>query len=92
MKKIIEKITIISGTGTRSYKVGEDGVTSITDKGIEFESSIYFIYHVMCGENIKAEIINCPVEIEFKIVKEFEEGFNKFVKDENKGLTNDSCR
>lgn len=56
---------IISITnGTIKHTVGEDGITSIIDAGIEWENSIDFVYRVFKGNEVFAEWINMPVIVE----------------------------
>lgn len=65
--KIIEKITIVSGQGVKSFEVGIDGVVCIKDNSAEYEDRIYFLYSVF-GEDEEeiARIENAPTVTEFK--------------------------
>lgn len=67
MNKEINKITIVSGEGIKSFTVGDGDVVSIIDGSIEFENSVDFIYHIY-GEDKKLlhSIENCPVVIDYK--------------------------
>lgn len=64
-KFIIKKITVISGSGVNTHCVGENGVTQILDKSMEYESSIEFIYAIFVNGYQRFQLINCPVEIEY---------------------------
>lgn len=65
MTKKIKTITVVSNIGVSKHTVGEDGITSITDASVEFESSLDIIHKVWKGQHCHAEIINCPVEVLF---------------------------
>jgi len=67
MKKEIEKITIVSGTGGKDFTIGIDNVEEIIDNSIEYENEIYFIYTIY-GKNKKeiARIENAPTVVEYK--------------------------
>jgi len=62
----IKALTIVSGTGVQKITVGIDGVTEISDRGIEYPDSIDFIYYVFSGDKIKTVVENCPVVIDYK--------------------------
>lgn len=65
MKETIKKITIISGSGVRTFEVGIDGVEKIIDRGAEFESSIYLLYLVYGkDEKVLSKVENCSVVID----------------------------
>lgn len=61
---IIKRITIV--TNSKSYAVGSDGIGRIKDSTIEYSDSIHWCFQVF-DENADmiAEIVNCPVEVEY---------------------------
>lgn len=65
----IEKITIVSWSWIKTFKVWEDDIVEINNKKTE-EHTTWFIYHIYevidSWENIIARIENCPVVIEYK--------------------------
>ena len=64
-KPAIKKITVLCRDGAYiTYEHNVNNVTEIRDKTVEYESSIEFIYYVMNGETVIAELINVPVIVE----------------------------
>lgn len=65
MKEEIKKLTVISGSGVRTFEVGVDGVEKIIDRGAELENGMYLLYLVY-GDNDKviSKVENCPVVID----------------------------
>lgn len=66
-EEVIKKLTVIAGSGVRTFEVGVDGVESIIDRGTELETEMYLLY-IIYGENEKvlSKVENCPVVLDLK--------------------------
>ena len=62
----IKSITIVNGQGTKSYHVGDNGVTQISSTVEYYDNAVDREYFVYKHEKLLAQIINCPVEIHWE--------------------------
>ena len=66
-KPEIKKLEIISGTGVRNIKVGDNGVVEIKDESIEYPDALHIIYYVYGMDNkLLTTVENCPVVVDYK--------------------------
>jgi hypothetical protein len=65
MNDKIQSITIVNQQGTKSYYASEH--IEIINKTIEYPDAIEWYYEVKQDGKLLAEIINCPVNIEYYI-------------------------
>lgn len=70
MKPRIKWITIVTQQKTKDYIVGSTKINGITvdeikDSSVEWENGIDFIYQVYGCGHLLAEVINCPVNVDY---------------------------
>ena len=62
----IKRISVISNDGVMDvYNHGQDGITEILDKSLEFESSIEHIFYVIKSGTLSVKLVNVPVIVEY---------------------------